>query len=191
MPLPIQPRRRAALRAASLCALLTLVACAAVACGGLTQTVRQLDPDKIKLDKRARQDVRGTGATLEVPTSFERAADRVWTLKQHGGLVFLLNVRRTRTPEQGAERWFKEKIALVQRSGQAGITANEPVELGDLVGHYIEAIDLVGANRQVLYQVVVEVEDGLYVASLYAPIALRKSHGEALAATVKSLRVGR
>ena len=186
MPSPIPPSRHPTLRAASLFVLLTMFGC-----GASTWTVHKLEPDKIKLDKRTRQDVRGTRATLEVPTSFKRAADRVWTLKQHDGLVFLLNVRRTRTPEQGAERWFKQKIAQVQRSGQAGITANDPVELGDLVGHYIEAIDLVGANRQVLYQVVVEVEDGLYIASLYAPISLRKSHGEALAATVKSLRVTR
>ena len=79
----------------------------------------------------------------------------------------------------------------MQRGGRAGLIRNEAVELGDLDGHYIEAIDLLGNNRQVLYQVVVESEDGLYIASIYAPIGLHKTHGEALGETVRSLRVVR
>lgn len=161
------------------------------ACSGATRVVHKLDPDKVVLKPTDKQDVRGTRATLEVPRGFTRASDRVWTLKQRKSVVLLLNVQRVKLPERGAERWLKRRIQVVQRSGQAGITRNEAVELGDLDARYVEAIDLVGRQRQVVYQVVAEGEDGMYIVSLYAPISLHKTHGKQLGTIVRSLRISR
>ncbi len=161
----------------------------ALGCGGAGRTVYKLDPSKIKLEDTHRQEVRGTRASLQIPVSIKRRADRVWSLKQHDGLVLLLNVQRLRRPDEGMEVWLRRRLELVQRTGRASLIRNEPVELGELDGRYLEAVDLLGRDRKVLYQVVVEGEDGLYLASLYAPLSLHKSHGDALRKTVRSLRV--
>ncbi len=179
---------RARLWRGTLAALLGVVLSA---CSGGTQVVHKLDPDKIKLGKPRHQAVRGTKASLEVPEGFERVADRVWAVKQRGGLVMVLNVVRTPAPKGGLEIWLRMRIQAVQRSGQAGITRNDAVELGDLDGRYVEAVEVVGQHRRALFLVAAETEDGVYVASVYMPVSLYKRFGAAVATTVKSLRVAR
>ena len=158
-------------------------------CSGPTQVIHRLDPDKIRLGDARLKSVPGTRAQLKIPEGFKRRADRVWVVTQHKGVVLLLNVVRAPSPKAGLDAWLKSRIAAVQRSGQAGLIQDEQTTFGDLEGRYIEAMEVVGKERRVLFLGAVEAEDGVYLVSVLSPLSLHKRFRAKLKELVTSLRV--
>lgn len=170
-------------------ALAAALCVCSLGCAGSTRVVHRLDPDKVRLGQPRLQPIAGTGATLKIPEEFKRRSDRVWVVEQRGGLVMLLNIVHAPPPAEGLEAWLKAKVAAVQRTGQAGVTRDEAVTLGDLDGRYVEAIETVGKDRRALFLCAVEAERGVYLVSAMAPLSLHKRFGAQLSALVRSLRV--
>ncbi|MEY3012001.1 MAG: hypothetical protein RIT45_736 [Pseudomonadota bacterium] len=176
-------------RRSVLLAALGLVLSAATACGAVQTTPTPLDVDKITVERGERSSIPGTGASLEIPKPFERKADRVFVLQHRGQVVALLTVELHQLGDQDPEAVIDKRIEAVRRSGMAGILRDERVELGDLDGRLIEAIDLVGAQRNAMLLVAVESERGLVLAQIVAPVALLKARRAPLEAALRSLRV--
>ncbi len=186
LPAPADtPRgRRRLLRAA-----LGLFWIATTACGAVQTASTPLDVEKIQVEAGERRSIPGTGASIEIPKPFERKADRVFVLQHRGQVVALLTVELHELGEQDPEALVDKRLEAVRRSGMAGVLRDERVELGDLDGRLIEAIDLVGAQRNAMLMVAVESERGLVLAQIVAPLALLKARREPLEAALRSLRV--
>ena len=169
--------------------LLAILAAGITACGGPT-IVSEAQLDDVHFVAGEKQQVRGEPITLLVPKPFERAADHGWVAKLNGTPFALLRVDVLRPlPEQGMDAILNQRVRAIRKAGVAGVLRDERVQLGDLDGRLIEAVELVGDRREALLLVATETEDGLVTATLALPATMLKREGDVLRAALRSLRV--
>lgn len=168
----------------------TWLAClgALPACGG-PQLAPPVDVEKVRFEPGDRHEIAGTGVSLELPKPFERKADRAFTVVSGGQVVALLTIEVHALGDRDADSLLDARLETMRRSGLAGVLRDERVELGDLDGRLIEAVDLIGAQRNALMLVATEGEQGLIVAQVIAPLALMKARRDAFEEMLRSLRV--
>lgn len=177
-------RRDALLRAAALLlCLASLPACAG------PQLAPPVDVEKVRFEPGERHEIAGTGVSLELPKPFERKADRAFTAMSGGQVVALLTVEIHALGDRDADSLLDARLETMRRSGLAGVLRDERIELGDLDGRLIEAVDLVGAQRNALMMVATEGEQGLIVAQVIAPVALMKARRDVFEEMLRSVRV--
>ncbi len=159
------------------------------ACSG-PQVATESDLDRVHFEAGERQQVRGEPITLVVPKPFERAADHGWVAKVNGRPVALLRVDCVRpVPEQGMDAILDQRVREIRKAGVAGVLRDERVVLGDLDGRLVEAVELVGDQRNALLLVATETEDALVTATIAVPATVLKREGDVLRAALRTLRV--
>lgn len=133
--------------------------------------------------------IRDLDVSLRVPAAFDKHKSGVWTLDAGGARHAMLWVQRKDTPKEGINGFVENLAANVGRGGRAGVIRREKVELGDLEGHFIEAVTIFGQQHSAVMQLLVGAEDGLYMVSLVATIDTMRRNHKIFEAVVKSLRV--
>ncbi len=133
--------------------------------------------------------MRDLDVTLHVPVGFERKKPLIWTLDAGGSRHALLWLERKDLPKQGVKAWVQRSAADLGRFGLAGVTRRDTVPLGDLEGYLVEAITLVGKQRQAAMQIVVGAEDGMYVLSILSTIEAMAKNRKAFDTALRSLRI--
>lgn len=166
-----------------------LLAASTLACTG-PQVATEAELDDAHFAAGEVQQVRGEPITLAVPKGFERASDHGWLAKVRGRPVAALRVDVVRpVPEQGMDAILDQRVREIRKAGVAGVLRDERVELGDLDGRLVEAVELVGDHRSALVLVATETEDALVTATLALPATMLKREGEMLRAALRTLRV--
>jgi hypothetical protein len=128
---------------------------------------------------------------LSVPVGFEKKKSGVWTLDSGGARHAMLWVERKDLPEDGVAGFVDRTVKHVGKGGVAGVTRREKLQLGDLEGHFVEAVTVIGSQRSAAMQLMVGAEDGLYLLSIVATVDTMRRNRKAFEACVKSLRVPR
>ncbi len=167
----------------SSCVAVALLFCSSLAGCGAATVVAPL------LSAARRTTVRTLDVSLDVPTGLDRKKPHVWTLDSGGVRHAMLWLERKPMPKDGVDAWVARTSAVLGRGGVAGVTRREVVHLGDLEGHLLEAVTLIGQTRHCAMQLMVGAEDGMYVASVLATIeAMRRNH-KAFETALRSLRI--
>lgn len=185
-PQPRSARRRRLAVAALVTGLLTA---GLGGCAGAQAVPQPIDLTQVQLERGDRVSVGPAGVSMRVPKPFERRADRAFTLSQGGQIIALLSIEIHPLGDRDGDAALDARLEAIRRSGIAGIVVDEQVELGDLDGRLVEAIDLIGARRSGLLLVAVEAEPGLVIAQVVAPAEVIKHARAELVAALTSLRI--
>lgn len=127
--------------------------------------------------------------SVEVPPGLRIVDPQTWALPLPDGKVIGLRLQRLPDPDGGAMAQVDKLIRQMEKTGQAGVERDAVVQLGDLEGRLVQAVDLGKEDPQALWLVVAVAEDGVYTASVAGPATEVRSRRGMLEGFLLSLRV--